>query len=331
MTGWRDLDDMRQPLPLDDWTADRLLAGLVEPDDAPPGYAGLARVLGQARGPVEAGELAGLELIVAAVTAAVADASPPTISTSPRRKSMFSKLLGAKLAAATMTTALLATGAAAATGSLPAPAQAVVSDAADAVGVHVPDAADQEARTAEREAAKAERDADRAARKAAHEADVAEREAGEDAGDAPVVTGHDEDVSGAEHGIGKGDPQSQAGNVAHDRRDTHLGQVAERQADHGTDPAGEDDGTPAASQADEARAQREARLGLLEEQKAARDAEKAQRPADEGDEAADEADDESDADEDADEDESEEDEDEDESDEDESDADEDEDEDDPAV
>ncbi|MGH2670969.1 MAG: hypothetical protein ACRDH5_17965, partial [bacterium] len=97
MTDRRDLDGVRQPLPLDDWTADRLLAGLVDPDDAPPGYAGLARALTGAHGPAEAGDLAGRERIVAAVAAAVADASPPTtVSTSPRRRPMISRLLGPK-------------------------------------------------------------------------------------------------------------------------------------------------------------------------------------------------------------------------------------------
>ncbi|MGH8976180.1 MAG: hypothetical protein ACRD0C_23570, partial [Acidimicrobiia bacterium] len=150
MSDWRDLDGVRQPLPLDDWTADRLLAGMVDPDDAPPGYAGLARALSHARGPVESGDLAGRDRIVVAVADAVAEASPPTTVPVPlRRRTMLSRLLCTKVAAATMTTVLLATGAAAATGSLPDPAQSLVSDAADVVGIEVPDAPGDEAPAAD--------------------------------------------------------------------------------------------------------------------------------------------------------------------------------------
>jgi hypothetical protein len=305
---------VRQLLPLDDWTTDRLLAGMVDPDDAPPGYAGLARVLAQTHGPVEAGDLAGRERIVAAVAAAVADASlPTTLSTPLRRRPMISRLLGTKLAAATLTTALLATGAAAATGSLPAPAQDLVTDVVD---VFVPDAKpDKETRQAEHDQAKVEREADRTARKEAHQAEVDARKAaeGDDAGDspAPAEVVVDEDVTGAAHGMYKGDPTSDAGKAAHEARDIHLGEVADRQAEHkagpvAEEPAGEEPATPAAEQGVEAHSERDDRLAELDEAKAARDAEKAARPADEADEAGDEADedadeaDDSDADEDED-------------------------------
>jgi hypothetical protein len=46
---------------LDDDTAERLVAGRVGPDDAPPGYAGVASVLQAAAGPAEPEELAGRE------------------------------------------------------------------------------------------------------------------------------------------------------------------------------------------------------------------------------------------------------------------------------
>ena len=45
--------------PLDDDTAERLVAGRVSPDDAPPGYAGVAGVLQAAAGPAAPEELAG--------------------------------------------------------------------------------------------------------------------------------------------------------------------------------------------------------------------------------------------------------------------------------
>jgi hypothetical protein len=327
LTGWRDLDDVRQPLPLDDWTADRLLAGMVDPDDAPPGYTGLARALGQARGPVEAGDLAGRELIVAAVTAAVADASPPTISTLPRRKSMLAKMFGTKLAAATLTTALLATGAAAATGSLPGPVQDAVSDVADRVGVTLPvgDAEDATPASSQGKDAHETRDGradERDAAKAARAETEAEDGDGGDASDpatdlplAPEVVDPQ-----AENGI----PTSLQGQHAHEVRDMRHsddpavaeGWKALRDSYHpeknDSDPAGdEDDGTPASEQGTEAHAERDARLAENDTAKAARDDEKAQRPADEGDEAgdADEADDDADE---ADEDDSDDDADEDE-------------------
>jgi hypothetical protein len=51
--------------PLDDDTAERLLAGRVSPDDAPPGYAGVAGILQAASGPAAPEELAGREAALA--------------------------------------------------------------------------------------------------------------------------------------------------------------------------------------------------------------------------------------------------------------------------
>jgi hypothetical protein len=46
-------------VPLDDDTAERLLGGRVDPEDAPPGYAEVARLLRAAAGPPDPEELAG--------------------------------------------------------------------------------------------------------------------------------------------------------------------------------------------------------------------------------------------------------------------------------
>ena len=51
--------------PLDDDTAERLVAGRVGPDDAPPGYARVASVLQAAAGPAAPEELAGREAALA--------------------------------------------------------------------------------------------------------------------------------------------------------------------------------------------------------------------------------------------------------------------------
>jgi hypothetical protein len=64
-------DDHLQPpvpkpmIPLDDDTAERLLAGHLHPEDAPPGYAEVARVLQAAAGPPAREELAGEEAALA--------------------------------------------------------------------------------------------------------------------------------------------------------------------------------------------------------------------------------------------------------------------------
>ena len=69
-------DDMhapdRDPLALDQGTADRLLAGTLDPADAPPAYAEVARVLAAAAGPPQPGELAGEAEAVARFPAAAA-------------------------------------------------------------------------------------------------------------------------------------------------------------------------------------------------------------------------------------------------------------------
>jgi len=122
---------------LDEDTASRLLQGLVHADDAPPGYAAVAGLLNSAAqlplGPVDEDAAA---TTVSAMVEVIRDVTPaPEIS---RRKTMLGKLLAGKALAAVAVVGLTATGAAAATGSLPDPAQAVVSDAVGHVGVNIP-------------------------------------------------------------------------------------------------------------------------------------------------------------------------------------------------
>ena len=128
---------MRPDRHIDEDSASRLLQGLVHPDDAPPGYSAVADLLISAArlplGPVDEDAAA---TTVSAMVEVIRDASPaPEIS---RRKSMLGKLLAGKTLAVVAVVGLTATGAAAATGSLPDQAQAVVSDAADHVGVNIP-------------------------------------------------------------------------------------------------------------------------------------------------------------------------------------------------
>ena len=123
--------------PLDEDSASRLLQGLVHPDDAPPGYGAVAGLLASAAQPTRA---AVDEDIAAATVSAMVEAirggeSAPQTS---RRKSMLSKLLAGKALAAIGVVALTASGAAAATGSLPDPVQNTVAGAASHVGVDLP-------------------------------------------------------------------------------------------------------------------------------------------------------------------------------------------------
>ncbi|HZT66446.1 MAG TPA: hypothetical protein VFA11_11710 [Acidimicrobiales bacterium] len=138
MSPKRDSDDEMSRFPFDDDTADRLLSGELAPGDAPPGYARLAEVVRAAQGPASRSELAMEASVVAAVGEAVR--SIPGIRPSPnRRKSMLGKLASAKIAAIAATTVLGGAVAAAATGSLPAPAQHAASVALSQVGINVSD------------------------------------------------------------------------------------------------------------------------------------------------------------------------------------------------
>jgi hypothetical protein len=113
------------PLALDEATASRLLAGAIDPADAPPGYAPVAAVLAAAAAPRRPEELTGAPPTLVAA----GPAHPPA----PRRTRTLrlTALVGV---------AVVAVGgvAAAATGSLPGGVQSVAHDALGAVGVSVP-------------------------------------------------------------------------------------------------------------------------------------------------------------------------------------------------
>jgi hypothetical protein len=132
-------DEMRRHrFPLDDATADRLAAGRLDPADAPPGYAPVARLLADAHQHELVTEVDERLLgdLVLAITA------PPT--TDDRTSSMRT-LLTAKVGALAAG-ALLATAgvAAAATGNLPDPAQEAMADVAERVGIDLPTPDDDE-------------------------------------------------------------------------------------------------------------------------------------------------------------------------------------------
>src|SRR4051794_29327617 len=130
-------DDMHGPA-IDESTADRLLTGRVAPDDAPPGFVGLAAMIRAATAPATSPESKRDAAIIAAALAAVRS-SQPIYRSASRRRSMLSKLLSAKVAGVVACAVLGSTGvAAAATGNLPAQAQTAVSNAMSHVDVSVP-------------------------------------------------------------------------------------------------------------------------------------------------------------------------------------------------
>jgi hypothetical protein len=115
------------PSVLDDDSADRLLAGRMDPADAPPGFAEAATVMAAATATARPDELDGVESALDDYRAALAEWPSP-----PRRPFMLVKLLTVKAAVAVFSGALLVGGvAAAATGSLPDVAQRVVDRVVD--------------------------------------------------------------------------------------------------------------------------------------------------------------------------------------------------------
>jgi hypothetical protein len=112
------------PLALDEETADRLLAGRLDPADAPPGYAEVAVVLSAVAGPPTPVELAGEAAATATFVATVRPTARSRRRAGGRRTAFGSRLVA--LAAAALCAMLVGGVAAAATGTLPEPARRVV-------------------------------------------------------------------------------------------------------------------------------------------------------------------------------------------------------------
>jgi hypothetical protein len=132
-------DEMRKPWhDLDDDTADRLLAGAVHPDDAPPGYEAVAGLLLAARAPASPDELSGEEEAVAAVARTVRARRADGFRPATGRSAVRSRFARTKVTALVAAATLLATGGLATAGALPDAAQGIVSDALAKVGITVP-------------------------------------------------------------------------------------------------------------------------------------------------------------------------------------------------
>lgn len=142
--------DMK-PIPVDDHTLDRLFSGTLDPDDAPPGYAPVARLLQAAAAPVvlgarqgtdAAGTGPGLALAdpareqqqIAAMVMAITAPSGQGAAPKPRR----SLLSRAKLGGLVVAGVLFGSTGLAFAGALPGPAQNLASTVLSKVGISVP-------------------------------------------------------------------------------------------------------------------------------------------------------------------------------------------------
>jgi hypothetical protein len=124
---------------LDQDAADRMLEGDVDADDAPPAFAGTARLLAALRTAPADDELADEWVAIAAAVRVLHD--PALAPANPRRSKMRSKLTRAKIAGLVVIGTLAGTTGMAAANVLPDPAQHAVSTALSHIGVNVPDVA----------------------------------------------------------------------------------------------------------------------------------------------------------------------------------------------
>jgi hypothetical protein len=123
-------------LTLDESTAERLVSGELAPDDAPPAYAPVARLLEDATAPAQAHEMDGE---AAAVAMFISERSPAgeRLDRGRRRRAVR---FSARSAAVAVAGALVLTGgvAAAATGRLPDAVQGAAHDTLRHIGVSIP-------------------------------------------------------------------------------------------------------------------------------------------------------------------------------------------------
>ena len=144
MTDWNDLSEEMRKLQLDPDTVDRLLAGEVEPDDAPPGYSEVARALQAAVRARQDDELAHEASHVAIAIELVRQPSPAS-TPSDRRSQKMSRIHRLKVGGLVVAGALLGSTGLAAAGVLPDAAQDAVSNLFDRVGIIIPASGDHPA------------------------------------------------------------------------------------------------------------------------------------------------------------------------------------------
>jgi hypothetical protein len=142
MTVWSDMDYKMRPLPLDGETADRLLAGRVAPEDAPPGYGPVVRLLDAASAGGTAEELEHESEALVAFALALRS-SEPTASVPHLRLSVPSTPTRARIVTVALAAALATTAGMVSAGALPGAAQGVASQLLDKLGVSIPGSNDR--------------------------------------------------------------------------------------------------------------------------------------------------------------------------------------------
>ena len=125
--------------PLDPQTTDRLVSGLLAPDDAPPGYRHLAQLFSDAK---PAAHQSVQPAPIDALVDVILTTADPSGRPANRRNPVIAQLLTAKALAVLGALTLGVTAAGAATGSLPNSVQGVAHDALHHVGVNLPDTDD---------------------------------------------------------------------------------------------------------------------------------------------------------------------------------------------
>jgi hypothetical protein len=135
MTSRRDIQGEMRNLLLDRDTADRLLTGRVEPDDAPPGYARVARLLRAASSlpPIDPGRE---HVTVSAMVEGIRSHLP---AEAPRReRRSLRRLVRAKIVTVAVGATLVGTTSLAFAGALPGAAQGVAQTVLAKIGITVP-------------------------------------------------------------------------------------------------------------------------------------------------------------------------------------------------
>jgi hypothetical protein len=124
---------------LDAGTAEGLVSGAVDVDDAPPEYRAVAAVLQALREPPESWELVAGPAVAERIAATVVAARTERAATRPRRFASRTRVAVASLVAL----GLAVSGGLASAGALPEPAQRVASAVLSKVGISVPTGDDE--------------------------------------------------------------------------------------------------------------------------------------------------------------------------------------------
>jgi hypothetical protein len=142
MTDRNDLVDERRSGWLDADTLDRMLAGGIHPDDAPPGYSKVAGVLLAVAEGGHRGALAHADAHVALAMELVQQRSPATPPSDRRSKKPSSRSHRGKIGGLVVIGSLVGSTGLAAAGVLPDAAQDAFSHVLDKVGITVPAGSD---------------------------------------------------------------------------------------------------------------------------------------------------------------------------------------------